>query len=532
VIDLFDRMGVPFNRTSEGRHDLRLFGGSLYKRTHFAGATTGQQLLYSLDEQARRATDEGKITQWIHWEFLRPIVDADGRCRGIVAQDQRTMQVRAFRADAVAMANGGLGLVFGKSTNSIMCNGAATGRCYRHGVAFANSEFVQVHPTAIPGADKLRLMSESARGEGGRVWVPRKKGDTRDPRQIPDAERWYFLEERYPSYGNLVPRDIATREIFNVCVEDGMGVGGKRQVYLDLSHLERGYIERKLGGIIEIYRKFVGEDPAEVPMRIFPGVHYSMGGMYVQYEAKPDMKGLVQGASRNLMTNVEGLYALGECNYQYHGANRLGANALLSCTFDGLYGGFSIVNYAREHASGADAPASLFDDAVRAEEDAMRRLAESTGTENPYAIGFELGEEMTEASTVVKTGERLARARKNLESMRERYARIRLSDTGTWTNQNLCYARALGDMLALADAMLACGEARRESRGSHYRADFPERNDAEFMKTSMARFDPATQRCIVGWETVEAPLVVPRARTYGKKDGSPAKKEPAAAGAR
>jgi succinate dehydrogenase / fumarate reductase flavoprotein subunit len=396
-------------------------------------------------------------------------------------------------------------------------------------VAFANSEFVQVHPTAIPGADKLRLMSESARGEGGRVWVPRKKGDTRDPRQIPDAERWYFLEERYPSYGNLVPRDIATREIFNVCVEDGMGVGGKRQVYLDLSHLERGYIERKLGGIIEIYRKFVGEDPAEVPMRIFPGVHYSMGGMYVQYEAKPDMKGLVQGASRNLMTNVEGLYALGECNYQYHGANRLGANALLSCTFDGLYGGFSIVNYAREHASGADAPASLFDDAVRAEEDAMRRLAESTGTENPYAIGFELGEEMTEASTVVKTGERLARARKNLESMRERYARIRLSDTGTWTNQNLCYARALGDMLALADAMLACGEARRESRGSHYRADFPERNDAEFMKTSMARFDPATQRCIVGWETVEAPLVAPRARTYGKKDGTPAKKEPAAA---
>jgi succinate dehydrogenase / fumarate reductase flavoprotein subunit len=257
-----------------------------------------------------------------------------------------------------------------------------------------------------------------------------------------------------------------------------------------------------------------------------------MGGMYVQYEAKPDHKGLVQGASRNLMTNVEGLYALGECNYQYHGANRLGANALLSCTFDGLYGGFSIVNYARERASAPDAPASLFDDAVRAEEDTVRRLTDSAGTENPYAIGFELGEEMTEASTVVKTGERLARARRNLDAMRERYARIRLSDTGTWTNQNLCYARALGDMLALADAMLACGEARRESRGSHYRADFPERNDAEFMKTSMARFDPATQRCDVGWETVEAPLVAPRARTYGKKDGAAAKKEPAAAGAR
>jgi succinate dehydrogenase / fumarate reductase flavoprotein subunit len=374
-------------------------------------------------------------------------------------------------------------------------------------------------------------MSESARGEGGRVWVPRRKGDTRDPRQIPDAERWYFLEERYPSYGNLVPRDIATREIFNVCVDDGMGVGGKRQVYLDLSHLDREYIERKLGGIIEIYRKFVGEDPAEVPMRIFPGVHYSMGGMYVRYEPKPDMKGIVQGDPKNLMTNVEGLYALGECNYQYHGANRLGANALLSCTFDGLFGGFSIVNYARANASRAEAPASLFDDAVRAEESAARSLVEGTGTENPYAIGHELGEEMTEASTVVKTAERLARARRTLDALRDRYSRIGLADGGAWTNQNLVYARALGDMLALADAMLACGDLRKESRGSHYRADFPERNDAEFMKTSLAAWNPATKRCDVSWEKVEAPLVAPRARTYGKKDGA-AKAEPAAAGAR
>jgi succinate dehydrogenase / fumarate reductase flavoprotein subunit len=387
-----------------------------------------------------------------------------------------------------------------------------------------------VHPTAIPGADKLRLMSESARGEGGRVWVPRKKGDTRDPRQIPDAERYYFLEERYPSYGNLVPRDIATREIFSICVEDGMGVGGQRQVYLDLSHLDREYIERKLGGIIEIYRKFVGEDPAEVPMRIFPGVHYSMGGMYVQYAPKPDNKGIIQGDPKNLMTNVEGLYALGECNYQYHGANRLGANALLSCTFDGLFGGFSIVNYARTNASRTEAPASLFDDAVRAEESTAKALAESKGTENPYAIGHELGEEMTESSTVVKSAERLTRARRNLDALRERYSRIGLSDTGTWTNQNLAYARALGDMLALADAMLACGDARKESRGSHFRTDFPERNDAEFMKTSLATWNPSTQRCDVSWEAVEPTLVAPRARTYGKKDGSAAK-EPATAGA-
>jgi succinate dehydrogenase / fumarate reductase flavoprotein subunit len=532
IIDLFDRMGVPFNRTSEGRHDLRLFGGSLYKRTHFSGATTGQQLLYALDEQTRRCTAEGTVTQYIHWEFLRPIIDADGVCRGIVAQDQRTMQIRAFRADAVAMATGGLGLVYGKSTNSIMCNGAATGRCYRSGVWYANSEFVQVHPTAIPGADKLRLMSESARGEGGRVWVPRKAGDTRDPRQIPEAERYYFLEERYPSYGNLVPRDIATREIFSVCVDDGLGVGGKRQVYLDLTHLGREYLEHKLGGIIEIYRKFVGEDPAEVPMRIFPGVHYSMGGMWVGYEAKPDQKGMVQGSTKNLMTNIPGLYALGECNYQYHGANRLGANALLSCTFDGLFGGFSIVNYARENAARAEAPASLYDDAVKAEEATVQALVSSTGTENPYAIGFELGEEMTEASTVVKTAERLARARRTLDALRERYARVRLSDTGMWTNQNLIYTRALGDMLVLADAMLTAGELRKESRGSHYRSDFPERNDAEFMKTSVAAWDASSRRCEIRWEPVEAPLVAPRARTYGKKgDSAKGAGKPVGAGA-
>lgn len=522
VIDLFDRMGVPFNRTAEGRHDLRLFGGSLYKRTHFSGATTGQQLLYALDEQTRRAESEGKVTKYEHWEFLRPIVDAEGACRGIVAQDLRTMQIRAFRADAVVMATGGLGLVFGKSTNSIMCNGAATGRCYRAGVTFANSEFVQVHPTAIPGADKLRLMSESARGEGGRVWVPRKAGDTRDPRQIPEAERYYFLEERYPAYGNLVPRDIATREIFNVCVSDGLGVGGRRQVYLDLTHLGHEYLERKLGGIIEIYRKFVGEDPALVPMRIFPGVHYSMGGMYVRYEAKPDHRGLVHGSPTNLMTNIEGLYALGECNYQYHGANRLGANALLSCTFDGLFGGLGIANFVRDNAARAEAPAALLEDAARAEEETARRMIEGAGSENPYQIGHELGEEMTEASTVVKNAERLASARKRLADLRDRFTRIRLSDTGMWTNQNLAYARALGDMLVLADAMLAAGEVRRESRGSHYRSDFPERDDANFMKTSLATWNASTGRCEIAWEDVAAPLVPPRARTYGKKPGDAA----------
>jgi len=258
IIDLLDRMGVPFNRTAEGQRDLRLFGGSLFKRTHFAGATTGQQLLYALDEQTRRWESEGKVSKYEYWEFLWPVIDETGVCKGIVAQDMRTMQIRAFRGDAVVMATGGCGLIFGKSTNSVICTGGAASRCYQAGAWYANGEFIQVHPTAIPGADKLRLMSESARGEGGRVWVPRTKGDTRHPTDIPENERLYFLEEKYPKYGNLVPRDIASREIFDICVNQGLGLGVGNMVYLDLTTKPADYLETKLGGILEIFRKFAG----------------------------------------------------------------------------------------------------------------------------------------------------------------------------------------------------------------------------------------------------------------------------------
>lgn len=533
IIDLLDRMGVPFNRTHEKQRDLRLFGGSLYKRTHFSGATTGQQLMYALDEQVARAESDGKVTKYEHWEFLGPIVGADGVCRGIVAQDLRTMQIRAFRADAVVMATGGCGLVFGKSTNSVMCTGAAAGRCLRAGVRYANGEFVQVHPTAIPGADKLRLMSESARGEGGRVWVPAKKqadgswgphpDSKRDPRQIPEGERYYFLEEKYPAYGNIVPRDIATREIFEICMA-GMGVGGGNMVYLDLTHLGREYLERKLLGIIEIYRKFVGEDPVEVPMRIFPGVHYSMGGLWTTYEPKEDLRGMVHGAPNSMMTNVPGLYAFGEVNYQFHGANRLGANALLSCIFDGLFSGAGVVSYVRDLARrSSDEPQSLFDSAVTAQDAMVERLVNGEGGENAYEISRELGEEMTAASTVVKSGERLGQAISKLEEFKDRYARCSLADQGMWTNQALAHARATGDMLTLAEVILKGGLAREESRGSHFRTDFPKRDDSRFLKTTVATWNTQQNRADISFEDVEIGLVTPRARTYGKKasDGSP-----------
>lgn len=561
IIDLLDRMGVPFNRTSEGYRDLRLFGGSLFKRTHFAGATTGQQLLYALDEQVRRLEADGAVTKYEAWEFLRPIL-ADGdngpRCVGVVAQDLRTMQIRSFRADAVVMATGGAGLVFGKSTNSVICTGAALSRCYQAGAAYANPEMIQVHPTAVPGADKLRLMSESARGEGGRVWVPRTPGDGRAPRDIPEGERLYFLEEKYPKYGNIVPRDIATREIFDICVNQGMGIDGGNQVYLDLTHKDPDYLTRKLGGIMDIYEKFVGVNPRFEPMKIFPGVHYSMGGLWTQYTAgsyapgEPQPahvsgtetacdaevgRGMQPGAINNMMTNIEGLYAFGEVNFAFHGANRLGANALLSCIFDGLFSGVSVANYVRDGAPSSAPSASLaqgvFESAVAAEESRQKAITDSaTGGEhddasNPYIIAKELGEEMTAGCTVVREEARLQQTLDRLAGLRDRWNGMKLADGATWTNQSLSFARAVGDMLIVAEAMATGAKGRKESRGAHYRIDYPDRNDSEFMKTSYVTYDNADGGPRLEYRDVRAELVEPRARTYGKVEA----KEPAKAAA-
>ncbi len=572
IIDLLDRMGVPFNRTGEGFRDLRLFGGSLFRRTHFAGATTGQQLLYALDEQTRRYEAEGLVTKYEFWEFLWPITFTEGkttRCVGIIAQDTRTMQLRAFRADAVVMATGGPGLIFGKSTNSVVCNGAAASRCYQAGAAYGNAEMIQVHPTAIPGADKCRLMSESARGEGGRVWVPRTIGDTRTAKDIPEAERYYFLEEKYPAYGNLVPRDIATREIFDICVNQGMGVDGQNQVYLDLTHMDPDYLTEKLGGILHIYERFVGTNPRFEPMKIFPAVHYSMGGIWTGYEkgnyapgepygkhvsgdlppvdSEPG-RGLRPGAPCNMMTSIRGLYAFGEANFAFHGATRLGANALLSCIFDGLFNGLSVANFVNNlhtkmstDGSHAETPASaihqsVYDEALEIEQAKYDALlarvsedAEQSDEHNPYVIARELGEEMTAACTVVKTGEGLEKAIVKVRALKARYANVQLADGAMWTNQSLVYARAVGDMLKLAELTLVASKAREESRGSHYRLDFPDRDDDRFLKTCQGIYDAATDEPRLEWRDVDTSLVKPRPRTYGKVDAQPEKKEEASA---
>ena len=497
IIDLLDRMGVPFNRTPEGLLDFRRFGGTLYHRTAFAGATTGQQLLYALDEQVRRYEAEGKVHKFEGWEFLSAIIDGKGNARGIVAMNLRSMELKAFSADAIILATGGIGAIFGKSTNSVVCTGSAQSAVFQQGAYYANGEFIQVHPTCIPGEDKLRLMSESARGEGGRVWVPRTPGDKRAFKAIPEAERFYFLEEWYPKYGNLVPRDVATRAIHKVVFEMGLGLDGQPMVYLDLTHIDRETLHYKLGGILEIYEKFVGVDPCVEPMKIFPGVHYTMGGLWVDF---------------NQMTNIPGIFAAGECEYQYHGANRLGANSLVSCIFGGFKAGPNALAYAKS------VPAVEGDGGAAAEvarqTEINGNLIRNEGGENPFKLWRELGEAMTEHATVIRYNKDLKEADEKVVELIERYKRVNLSDKSQWANTSFAFARQLKNMLEISRTVTLGAILRDESRGAHYKPDFPDRNDERFLKTTKASFTGAAEGPKFEFEEVDTQYIKPRPRRY------------------
>lgn len=488
IIHLMDRMGVMFNRTPEGLLDFRRFGGTKRHRTAFAGATTGQQLLYALDEQVRRWETAGLVTKYENWEFLNAIIDDEGVCRGIAAQDLRSMEIKAFKAEAVILASGGPGIIFGKTTNSVINTGTAASAVYQQGVHYANGEFIQIHPTAIPGDDKLRLMSESARGEGGRIWTYK------------DGKPWYFLEEKYPAYGNLVPRDIATREIFSVCVDMGLGINGENMVYLDLSHKDPKELDVKLGGIIEIYEKFMGDDPRKIPMKIFPAVHYSMGGMWVDY---------------NQMTNIPGLFAAGECEYQYHGANRLGANSLVSAIYGGMVAGPKAIEYIKGlKKSAEDVSSTVFDRAAKEQTTKYEGLLKMEGNENAYVIHKELGEWMTNNMTVVRYNDKLEATIGKIKELKQRYRNINMTDTSRWNNQGVAFTRQLWNMLELSEAMTLGALLRNESRGAHYKPDFPDRNDEEFLKTTKATWTPDGPQ--ISYEEVDVSLIPPRIRDYSK----------------
>lgn len=550
IVFMLDRMGVPFNRTPEGLLDFRRFGGTLYHRTAFAGATTGQQLLYALDEQVRRfevadvqdehgvaIPGEKMVRKWEFWDFLSAVLDDSGVCVGCVAQDLKTMAIRYFQADAVVLATGGCGILFGRSTLSTICTGTAASAVYQQGAVYANGEFIQVHPTAIPGADKLRLISESARGEGGRVWVPKDKHDRREPRDIPEKDRDYFLERMYPGYGNLVPRDIASRALFKVCFHEGRGIfnptTGKNElaVYLDLTHKDEKVLRAKLAGILEIYEKFVGVDPYHNPMKVFPAVHYSMGGLWVDFER--DARGsLAVGSPRNHATSIPGLYAVGEVDYQYHGANRLGANSLLSCIYGGMVTGPAVAAYQRNMAKSAfDLPKSIFEKAEKkAREDYERILTQNQddpAAENPFVLHGELGETMLRDCTIERDNKTLEGVLAKLDELDQRVKKVKAPDTSPRMNQSAVFVRHLENMLVLARVIALGAKSRDESRGAHYKPEFPKRNDAEWLRTTLAvhagrgavkfvrEFDYACAgKPIHVTDAVDTSLVAPRERKY------------------
>ena len=550
IVYMLDRMGVPFNRTPEGLLDFRRFGGTLFHRTAFAGATTGQQLLYALDEQVRRwetqdVTDEHGVAipgermvrKFEFWDFLQAVLDDNGVCVGCVAQDLKTMTIRQFPGDAVVLATGGCGIIFGRSTLSVICTGTAASAVYQQGAAYANGEFIQVHPTAIPGADKLRLISESARGEGGRVWVPKDKSDKRGPKDIPEKDRDYFLERMYPGYGNLVPRDIASRALFKTCFHEGRGVFSEKtgknehEVYLDLTHKDEKFLRQKLAGILEIYEKFAGVDPYKNPMKVFPAVHYSMGGLWVDYER--DAKGsLKTGSPRNHSTNIPGLYAVGEVDYQYHGANRLGANSLLSCIYGGMATGPAVASYQKGLGRSAfDLPKSIFDKAEkRAQDDYQRILTQNQDkkkAENPYVLHQELYEPMLRDCTIERDNAALAKVLATIDEIDERVKKVKTPDTSARVNQGAQFVRHLENMVVLARVIAAGAMARDESRGAHYKPAFPKRDDQGWQRTTLALHEKKGEVKFVreldyalGGETihvtdaVDTSLVTPRERKY------------------
>lgn len=487
IVYLLDRMGVTFNRTPEGLLDFRRFGGTKHHRTAFAGATTGQQILYALDEQVRRCEVSGHVQKFEFWEFVRAVIDDHGMCQGIIAQDLHSLELKAFPADQVIFCTGGIGKLFGKSTNSTICTGSAQGILFKQGVCYANGEFIQVHPTAIPGEDKLRLMSESARGEGGRVWVPK------------NGKPWYFLEEWYPSYGNLVPRDIATRAIFKVCKELRMGVDGQMMVYLDVSHLDSKVLNSKLGGILEIYEKFVGDDPRKVPMRIFPGMHYTMGGLWIDFEHQ---------------TNIPGIWAAGECEYQYHGANRLGANSLLACIYGGMVAGTQAVkNIQGKKSLAAGYPTQLFDLTLKQEQDGDKKLFNQKGSEKVVSLCEEMGTLMTENVTVIRDNVSLKLTLGELQKIKERVSRVTLATQERWCNQEFMELKQLANTIPLAQCITQGALNRNESRGSHYKPEFQDRNDKEWLKTTRA-FLTHTGEIKIEYESVDTSLIKPRPRKY------------------
>jgi succinate dehydrogenase / fumarate reductase flavoprotein subunit len=480
IIDQCVAQGVPFAREYGGLLDNRSFGGAQVSRTFYARGQTGQQLLLGAYQALERQIGLGKVTMHSRHEMLDLVV-IDGRARGIVVRDMTTGKLETHFADAVVLATGGYGNVFYLSTNAKGCNTSAIWRAYKRGAAFANPCYTQIHPTCIPVSgehqSKLTLMSESLRNDG-RVWVPKQAGDKRSPDQIPDAERDYYLERKYPSYGNLAPRDIASRAAKQVC-DEGLGVGpGGRGVYLDfrdaIARMGEDAVREKYSNLFEMYERITDENPYRVPMRIYPAIHYTMGGLWVDYD---------------LMSTIPGLFVLGEANFSDHGANRLGASALMQGLADGYFVlPYTIGNYLAQVKPGAppeDHPEAKA--AWRAVEARVKQFLSIGGTRTPSSFHRELGKLMWEKCGMARNESGLKDALARIPALREEFWKdLAVPGTGAELNQSLELAGRVADFFELGELMCLDALERKESCGGHFREEYQTadgealRDDANF----------------------------------------------------
>ncbi len=531
IIDQCVAQGVPFAREYGGQLANRSFGGAQVSRTFYCRGQTGQQLLLGAYQALERNVGLGKIKAHTRSEMLDLIV-IDGKARGIVTRDLTTGEVRSHVGDAVVLATGGYSNVFYLSTNAIPCNVTATFRAYKKGALFANPCYTQIHPTCIPVSgdhqSKLTLMSESLRNDG-RVWVPKKKGDSRKPSEIPDEDRDYYLERKYPSFGNLAPRDIASRSAKEVC-DEGRGVGpGGRGVYLDFAAAikrdGRAKIEEKYDNLFEMYERITGESGYTQPMRIYPAPHYTMGGLWVDY---------------NLMSNIPGLFVLGEANFSDHGANRLGASALMQGLADGYFiAPYTIGNYFGDTKGlgAGNRPALDHPEVKKAESevaDNLKRLLSTKGKRTPSEIHREVGRLMWDKAGMARTEASLKDMLKKLPEYRESFLRdVHVPGTGEELNMSLERAGRVIDLIEFAEMLCFDALTRNESCGGHFREEFQytdedvkndpsgktikgeaKRDDEHFQFVSAWEYQGAGKEPILHKEPLEFTEVKPSLRSY------------------
>jgi succinate dehydrogenase / fumarate reductase flavoprotein subunit len=514
IIDQCVATGVPFAREYGGLLDNRSFGGAQVSRTFYARGQTGQQLLLGAYQSMMRQVEAGTVSLYTQQEMLDVVV-VDGRARGIITRNLVTGALERHAADAVLLCTGGYGTVYYLSTNAVNSNVTATWRAHKRGALFANPCYTQIHPTCIPVSgdhqSKLTLMSESLRNDG-RVWVPKDPNDRRPAQQVPEADRDYYLERRYPSFGNLVPRDVASRAAKAVC-DEGRGVGESGlSVYLDfadsINRLGRDVISQRYGNLFDMYQKITDENPYEVPMRIYPAVHYTMGGLWVDY---------------NLMSTIPGLHVLGEANFSDHGANRLGASALMQ----GLADGYFVIPYTLAHYLASTQLGTVstdhasFAEAEQAVQDRITRMLTVKGSKTPRELHRQLGRVMWDKVGMARTSDSLRDALTEIPRLREEFWHdVSVPGEPNNMNKNLEYAGRVADYLEFAELLALDALERNESCGGHFREEYQtpdgeaQRDDEHFAHAAAWEFTGVGQAPVRHVEPLTFEHVKPTQRSY------------------